>query len=255
MVLIRAFLVWLVIIAAEMVHGILRGVLLVPIVGDLPARKIGVLIGALLIFAVAYLFIRWIAAQTKPQFLTVGLLWVVLADAPLRDRAGAARPWPALGADHRRLRRDPWRVHGGGAAVHGGSALAGGVVARVAHPRLGNRCVGRPWPHQVPAVAVQVKENGDGPILLDPRLLGEPDAPASHLVVVPPEIVGLEEQEHPPACLVAHPCRLFRGRRFRQQQCRAATARAHRHPAFAARKWGVLDREPQDLGEEWIASS
>ncbi len=78
MVLIRAFLVWLVIIAAETVHGILRGVLLVPIVGDLPARQIGVLIGSLLIFAVAYLFIRWMAAQTKLQFLAVGLLWVVL---------------------------------------------------------------------------------------------------------------------------------------------------------------------------------
>ena len=152
--------------------------------------------------------------------------------------------------DHRGLRCDPWRVHGAGAAIHDGSALAGSVVARVARPRLGNRCVGRPWPHQVPAVAVQVEENGDGPVLLDPRLLGEPDAPASHLVVVPPEIVGLEEQEHPPACLVAHPCRLFRVRRFRQQQSRAATARAHQHPAFAARKWGVLDREPQGLGEE-----
>ena len=78
MFLLRAFLIWLVIIAAETVHGILRGVLLVPIVGDLPARQIGVLLGSTLIFAVAYLFIRWIAARTKLQFLAVGLLWVVL---------------------------------------------------------------------------------------------------------------------------------------------------------------------------------
>ena len=78
MFLLRAILVWLVIIAAETVHGILRGVLLVPIVGDLPARQIGVLLGSTLIFAVAYLFIRWIAARTKLQFLAVGLLWVVL---------------------------------------------------------------------------------------------------------------------------------------------------------------------------------
>ena len=107
MVLIRAFLVWLVIIAAEMVHGILRGVLLVPIVGDLPARKIGVLIGALLIgalliFAVAYLFIRWIAAQTKPQFLTVGLLWVLLT---LLFEIGLGRlvlglPWERITEDY-----------------------------------------------------------------------------------------------------------------------------------------------------------
>jgi len=78
MVLIRAFLVWLVIIAAETIHGILRGVLLVPLVGDLPARQIGVLIGSLLIFGVACLFIRWIAARTKGQLLGVGVVWVVL---------------------------------------------------------------------------------------------------------------------------------------------------------------------------------
>ena len=78
MFMIRAFAVWLVIIAAETVHGILRGILLVPIVGDLPARQIGVLIGSLLIFSVAYLFIRWIAARTKLQFVAMGLLWVVL---------------------------------------------------------------------------------------------------------------------------------------------------------------------------------
>ncbi len=94
--------------------------------------------------------------------------------------------------------------------------------------------------HQVPAVAVEIQENVDGPVLLDPRLLSEPDAPATHLVVLPPEIVGLEEQKHPPTCLIAH------------SKCRAATSRAHRHPPFAARKWGVLDREPQDLGEEVV---
>lgn len=102
MVLIRAFLVWLVIIAAETVHGILRGVLLVPIVGDLPARQIGVLIGSLLIFAVAYLVIRWIAAHTKLQFLAVGLLWVVLT---ILFEIGLGRlvlglPWERLTEDY-----------------------------------------------------------------------------------------------------------------------------------------------------------
>lgn len=74
----RAFAVWLVIIAAETIHGILRGLLLVPLVGDLPARQIGVLIGSLLIFIVAYFCIRWLAARTKLHLFGVGLLWVVL---------------------------------------------------------------------------------------------------------------------------------------------------------------------------------
>jgi hypothetical protein len=55
MLLPRVFAVWLVIIAAETVHGVLRGLLLVPFVGDLPARQIGVPIGSLIIFAVASL--------------------------------------------------------------------------------------------------------------------------------------------------------------------------------------------------------
>ena len=78
MILLRAFLVWLVLIGVETAHGVLRTRLLVPLVGDLPARQIGVLIGSVLIFGVAYLFIRWIAAPTKHQLLAVGLLWVVL---------------------------------------------------------------------------------------------------------------------------------------------------------------------------------
>ena len=78
MFLMRSIVVWLVIIAAETVHGILRGLLLVPLVGDLPARQIGVVIGSILIFIVAFLFVRWIAAKTTSQRLAVGLLWVVL---------------------------------------------------------------------------------------------------------------------------------------------------------------------------------
>ncbi len=78
MFLFRAVAVWLVIIAAETVHGVLRGILLVPLVGDPHARQIGVFVGSLLVFAVAFLGIRWIATGTRLQLLGVGVLWVVL---------------------------------------------------------------------------------------------------------------------------------------------------------------------------------
>ena len=102
MLLIRAFFVWLVIIASETVHGILRGVLLVPIVGDLPARQIGVLIGSLLIFAVAYSFIRWMAAGTTLRLVAVGLLWAVLT---VLFETGLGRlvlglPWKRIAEDY-----------------------------------------------------------------------------------------------------------------------------------------------------------
>ena len=131
MFLIRAFLVWLVIIAAETVHGILRGMLLVPIIGDLPARQIGVLIGSLLIFGVAYLFIRWIAARTKLQFLAVGVLWValtVLFEIGL-GRLVLGLPWERITEDY-----DPAR----------GGFLIFGLLFMAVSPLLAARLRGTP---------------------------------------------------------------------------------------------------------------
>jgi hypothetical protein len=73
-----ALAVWLVIIAVETAHGVLWAALLVPLAGDLPARQVGVPVGSLLVFAVAFLFIRWAAARTTLQHLGIGLLLGVL---------------------------------------------------------------------------------------------------------------------------------------------------------------------------------
>ncbi len=74
----RALAAWLLIVAAETVHGTLRQLFLAPAIGDLPARQIGVLVGSLIIFVVAWLTIRWIGARTLGQQLAVGAVWVVL---------------------------------------------------------------------------------------------------------------------------------------------------------------------------------
>jgi hypothetical protein len=74
----RAVLVWIVIIGVETAHGILRTVLLVPVIGDFPARQVGVFTGSALILGVAVLFIRWVRAGTNRRRLAVGLLWAVL---------------------------------------------------------------------------------------------------------------------------------------------------------------------------------
>lgn len=55
---------------------------------------------------------------------------------------------------------------------------------------------------EVPAIAVDVLKYNHHPILLLPRLLAEVDALFLHGVVVAPEVVGLQEQEYPPAALV-----------------------------------------------------
>ena len=54
----RALAVWSVLIAVEFVHAILRAIFLVPVVGDLRARRIGVFIGSGLILLVACIFVR-----------------------------------------------------------------------------------------------------------------------------------------------------------------------------------------------------
>lgn len=68
---------WLLIDVAETLHGVLRGLLLVPLLGDFPARQVGVAIGSLIVLAIAYATVRWMGARTLWQQVAVGLAWVV----------------------------------------------------------------------------------------------------------------------------------------------------------------------------------
>jgi len=75
---VRAFVAWVLIIAAETVHGVLRQLLLAPVVGDLRARQIGVVVGSAIIFTIAWALARWLRARTVRAQLAIGALWVVL---------------------------------------------------------------------------------------------------------------------------------------------------------------------------------
>ena len=74
----RAVAVWLALIGAEIVHGTLRTLWLVPAVGDFRARQIGVFVGSALILVIAYLTAPWLRARTTRSQWLVGLLWLVL---------------------------------------------------------------------------------------------------------------------------------------------------------------------------------
>lgn len=76
--LIRVIAVWFIIIFAEMIHGVLRGLFLVPVFGDFPSRQIGVFTGSLIILAIAYMTVRWIGARGVRELLISGLIWMVL---------------------------------------------------------------------------------------------------------------------------------------------------------------------------------
>src|SRR5262245_3265968 len=74
----RAILAWLALITVESVHGVLRNLFLVPAVGDLRSRQIGVVIGSALVLGTAWVFIRWIRPASVPATLWIGALWLVL---------------------------------------------------------------------------------------------------------------------------------------------------------------------------------
>jgi hypothetical protein len=74
----RAFLVWLVIVFAESLHGTIRVIFLQPILGDFAARQVAVFSGTLIILTIACFFVRWIRAKNNSQLFLVGLMWVLL---------------------------------------------------------------------------------------------------------------------------------------------------------------------------------
>ena len=76
--LLKAFLVWMLIAAAEVLHGILRVRFLNRRVGDHRARQIGVFTGSAIILVIAWLLMPWIGASTVRQSFGIGFMWLVL---------------------------------------------------------------------------------------------------------------------------------------------------------------------------------
>ena len=100
--ILRAFVVWLVLIGVEIAHGVARALWLVPIAGDFRARQIGVLTGSILNFAVAALFIGWIRPGSARAAWQVGIAWLALTVAfeVLFGRLVARASWSRIGSDY-----------------------------------------------------------------------------------------------------------------------------------------------------------
>lgn len=74
----RTLVAWLLIVVAESVHGTIRQLWIAPMMGDLPSRQLGVVVGSAIIFLVAWATVRWIGARTIGEQFRVGLVWVAL---------------------------------------------------------------------------------------------------------------------------------------------------------------------------------
>ena len=103
---IRAITVWLVLIVAEILHGIARGIFLVPHVGEFRSSQIGVFTGSIIILAIAVVFVRWIGATRPAHLLMVGFLWLALTLTfeILFGRFVVGASWERLAADYNVLK-------------------------------------------------------------------------------------------------------------------------------------------------------
>ena len=101
----RSLTIWLVLIVAEILHGILRTILLVPLVGEFRSNQIGVFTGSAIILVIAYFTIQWIGAKRTLELLTVGFTWLLLTVAfeVLFGRFVMGLSWERLGADYNLL--------------------------------------------------------------------------------------------------------------------------------------------------------
>ena len=125
----RAVAVWLLIAALETVHGIVRGLWLVPALGEAAAQRLGFAIGCVLVIAVAWATGRWLGAATRSAQWQAGALWLLLM-LGFELAIGRARGfgWARIAAEF-----DP---------RHGGLMLFGLLLMFLA-PRLGAWLRGR----------------------------------------------------------------------------------------------------------------
>jgi hypothetical protein len=99
-VILRALLVWLLIVAAESVQGSLRRMLFDPDV-EFVVRQVSVLTGALIIFAITWACIRWLRIRSTVGALGVGVLWVVLTLAfEIVIGRALGLSWPRIASDY-----------------------------------------------------------------------------------------------------------------------------------------------------------
>jgi hypothetical protein len=76
--LIRSFLIWLLFIPIAIVNGVVRDLLLAPLLGDAPGRAMSSISLSILILGLTVLFVKRLGVETRHGRLIVGAWWLVL---------------------------------------------------------------------------------------------------------------------------------------------------------------------------------
>lgn len=108
--LLRALVVWCLLLVAAVANGAFREALLVPRLGNLAGHVVSTLLLCALIVAIAWFTIDWVSPDRIAAALTIGALWLVLTVA-FEFGAGhylLGRPWEILLADYDVLHGRVW---------------------------------------------------------------------------------------------------------------------------------------------------
>jgi hypothetical protein len=98
--LLRAVGIWLTVVAVESLHGAMRRIVLQPHLGDLPARQVSVLTGAVLIIIVFWFTLKSLGPQPGRRWWELGLLWLMLTLAfEIALGRSAGMSWDRIASD------------------------------------------------------------------------------------------------------------------------------------------------------------
>jgi hypothetical protein len=106
----RAGLIWCVLLAIASINGIAREAILIPRIGDVVGRAASSLALSAFIAILTWISIRWIAPQSSQQAWSVGLIWVALT-LGFEFLAGHYlfhNPWSRLLEDYNVVRGRIW---------------------------------------------------------------------------------------------------------------------------------------------------
>ena len=132
----EAAAVWLAMLAAMTVNGLVRGVLLVPQLGEHHARQVSSLLGACIVFTLAGVFVMRLPDPRRAPLWRVGAFWglLTLAFELGFGHFASGLPWSELLADYDLAAGRLWPLVLATTVV---APWFWGMAARGAAPRMG----------------------------------------------------------------------------------------------------------------------
>ncbi len=75
-VIIKAAIIWLDILLCAIANGVLRTIVLIPHLGQLPSMVISGVLLSTIILVITYLSLPWLHVRDKRRLLQIGMLWL-----------------------------------------------------------------------------------------------------------------------------------------------------------------------------------